>query len=189
MFERYKFPLVHVWNICSKPDVTLRYEALLNIFHGKNILKQYIVPQAEVLLIVSFISTLLFEEFNLASAIVNSIFDCFSFVVGYGVLCFLVKWVSLRWFVSQLDSRNVSMMVASLMSVSFVVKLLLSLMPNMFFVNFFYVYVFYLVWVMSEGVVDISEENRNKYMVLIALFVIVVPMVIVALLKNMVPNL
>lgn len=189
MFERYKFPLMQVWNICSKPDVTLRYETLLNIFYGKNILKQYIIPQAEVLLLFTFLSTLLFKEFNLASAVVTSIFDCFSFVVSYGVLCFLVKWVSLRWFVNQLDTRNVSMLVASLMSVSFVVKLLLSLMPNMFFINFFYVYVFYLVWVMSEGVVDIEEEHRNKYMVLIALLVIVVPIVVVALLKKMVPNL
>ena len=81
-------------------------------------------------------------------------------------------------------------MVVSLMSVSFVVKLLLSLMPNMFFVNFFYIYVFYLVWVMSEGVVDVPEEQRNKYMVVISFLVIVVPMFIVAILKKIVvPNL
>ena len=63
-------------------------------------------------------------------------------------------------------------------------------MPNMFFVNFFYIYVFYLVWVMSEGVVDVPEEQRNKYMVVISFLVIVVPMFIVAILKKIVvPNL
>ena len=75
------------------------------------------------------------------------------------------------------------------MSVTFVVNLFTALMPNMFFLKLFYVYMFYLVWVMSEGVVDVSEENRNKYMVLIALLVIVVPIVIMLLLKKMVPNL
>lgn len=189
MFERYKFSLRQVWSICSKPDATLRYETLLNAFYGRNILKQYIMPQAEMLLFIVFIASLLYSEFNFASAIVSAIFNCFSFVVSYGVLCFLVRWVSLRWFVKQFDVRNVSIMVASLMSVTFVANLFTALMPNMFFLKLFYVYMFYLVWVMSEGVVDVSEENRNKYMVLIALLVIVVPIVIMLLLKKMVPNL
>ena len=143
MFERYKFSLRQVWNICSKPDATLRYETLLNAFYGKNILKQYIMPQAEMLLCVVFITTLLYSEFNLASAVVSAIFNCFSFVVSYGVSCFLVRWVSLRWFVKQFDVRNVSIMVASLMSVTFVVNLFTALMPNMFFLKLFYVYMFF----------------------------------------------
>lgn len=189
MFERYKFSLRQVWNICSKPDATLRYETLLNAFYGKNILKQYIMPQAEMLLCVVFITTLLYSEFNLASAVVSAIFNCFSFVVSYGVSCFLVRWVSLRWFVKQFDVRNVSIMVASLMSVTFVVNLFTALMPNMFFLKLFYVYMFYLVWLMSEGVVDVAEENRNKYMVFIALIVIAMPIIVMIFLKKMVPNL
>ena len=176
MFERYKFPLKQVWNVCSKPDDTLRYEALLNTFYGKNILRQYVMPLAEVLFVAGFIRFFLFGNQGVATAVVKSIFDYFSFVVSF--------------FNLQCVDRNVSIMVVSLMSVSFVVKLLLSLMPNMFFVNFFYVYIFYLVWAMSEGVVDVPEEQRNKYMVAISVLVIVVPMVIMMLLKKVVvPNL
>lgn len=75
------------------------------------------------------------------------------------------------------------------MAVTFVVNLFAALMPNMFFLKLFYVYMFYLVWVMSEGVVDITEDNRNKYMVFIALIVIVIPIIVMVLLKKMVPNL
>ena len=189
MLERYKFPLTQVWNICSKPDATLRYESLLNVFYGKNILKQYIMPQAEILFFVVFLFSLLYSEFNLALALVTAIFNCFSFIVSYGVLCFFVRWVSLKWFVKQFDVRNVSIMVASLMSVTFVVNLFTALMPNMFFLKLFYVYMFYLVWLMSEGVVDVAEENRNKYMVFIALIVIAMPIIVMILLKKMVPNL
>ena len=190
MFERYKFPLKQVWNVCSKPDDTLRYEALLNTFYGKNILRQYVMPLAEVLFVAGFIRFFLFGNQGVATAVVKSIFDYFSFVVSYGALFYLIRWVSVRFFNLQCVDRNVSIMVVSLMSVSFVVKLLLSLMPNMFFVNFFYVYIFYLVWAMSEGVVDVLEEQRNKYMVAISVLVIVVPMVIMMLLKKVVvPNL
>ena len=95
----------------------------------------------------------------------------------------------MKWFVKQFDARSVSMMVATLMSVTFVVNFFSALMPNMFFLKLFYVYLFYLVWVMSEGVVDIVEDSRNKYMVLIALMVIIVPIVLTMSLKMMVPNL
>ena len=43
---------------------------------------------------------------------------------------------------------------------------------------------------MSEGVIDVPEEQRNKYMVAISFLVIVVPMVIMMVLKKIVvPNL
>ena len=190
MFERYKIPLKQVWNVCSKPDNTLRYEALLNAFYGRNILRQCILPLAEVLFVAGFIRFFVFGNQDIATAVVKSIFDYLSFVVSYGVLFYLVRWVSVRFFDLQFEERNVSMMVVSLMSVSFVVKLFLSLMPNMFFVNFFYVYILYLVWVMTEGVIDVPEDKRNKYMVVISFLVIVVPMLIIVLLKRMVvPNL
>ena len=190
MFERYKFPLKHVWMIASKPDEALSYEALLNTFYGKNILRQYIMPLAEILFVAGFIRLFLFGSQDIATAVVKSTFDYFSFVVSYGALFYLVRLVSTRFFKFQCEDRNVSLMVVSLMSVSFVVKLFLALMPNMFFVNFFYVYIFYLVWVMSEGVIDVPEEQRNKYMVAISFLVIVVPMVIMMVLKKIVvPNL
>jgi spermidine/putrescine transport system permease protein len=56
--SRYKFALQLVWNICSKPDATLRYEALLNMFYGKNVFKHFVMPLVEVLLLVVFIGAL-----------------------------------------------------------------------------------------------------------------------------------
>ena len=64
ILDRYKFVLHHVWNICSKPDATLRYESLLNTFYGKKILQQFILPLAEILLVVAFLSTLLYFDLN-----------------------------------------------------------------------------------------------------------------------------
>lgn len=189
MLERYKFPLMQVWNICSKPDATLRYEALLNTFYGKNILKQYIMPLAEMLLLAIFVFTLLYNEFNFASAVVDALFGSFSFVISYGVLTSLIRWISLKWFVKQFDIRNASIMVASLMSVIFVVNLFTVMMPSMFFLKLIYIYIFYLVWVMSEGIVDVAEDNRNMYMVCVSVLVVVLPIALLLSLKMMVPNL
>lgn len=186
--SRYKFALQLVWNICSKPDATLRYEALLNMFYGKNVFKHFVMPLVEVLLLVVFIGALFASGFNIATSCVRTIFDCLSFVASYGVLFGLVRWITLR-FVDTIADRNVSMMVGVLMSVIFVVDFLQAIFPNLFFISFFYVYVFYLVWVMSEGVVDVSEEDRNKYMCFVSIVVFVVPFVIGKLLNLMVPNL
>ena len=75
------------------------------------------------------------------------------------------------------------------MSLVFSVNVLQASFPNLFFVSFLYIYVFYLVWVMSEGVVDISEDMRNKYMGLVSILVFVIPFVMGKLLNMLVPNL
>ncbi len=187
--NRYKFVFRLVWNILSKPDSSLSYDALLNTFYGKNVFKNFIIPLAEILCIVVFISSLFHSEINVAEAIVKSIFNCLSFVVGYGVLFLLVRWVTLRYFVDSVNDRNFYLLVGMLMSIVFLVNLFLSLFPNLFFVNFLYLYLFYLVWVMSEGVIDITEEMRNKYMCIVSIFVFIVPFIINMLLEQMVPNL
>lgn len=189
MFDRYKFPLNQVWNICTKPDATLRYEALLNAFYGKNILKQYVMPLAELLLVVNFLGTLLYSKANIPASVVDAIFSYLTFIVSYAVLFWLVQKISLRFYVEQVESRNVSLMVVSLMSVNFVVEFLLSIFPNLFFIYFFYFYIFYLVWVMSEGVIDIAEDKRNRYMAFVTIFVVFIPLILSILLKKIVPNL
>lgn len=187
--DRYKFALQLVWSICSKPDATLRYEALLNTFYGKNVFRQFVMPLVEMLFVVVFVSSLFTFNFNIAISCVRTIFDCFSFVASYGVLFWLIRWLTMRFFVEYINDRSVAMIVGVLMSVVFVVNALQSIFPNLFFISFFYVYVFYLVWVMSEGVVDISEEKRNKYMCFVSILVFVMPFVMRKLLNLMVPNL
>jgi hypothetical protein len=155
----------------------------------KNVFKNFIMPLAEILFSVVFITSLLYSEINIAIAIVKSIFNLLSFAVGYGALFLLIRWVTLRFFVDAIEDRNIAMFVGVLMSLVFSVNVLQALFPNLFFVSFLYVYVFYLVWVMSEGVVDITEDNRNKYMVFITLIVIIIPIMVMVLLKKMVPNL
>ena len=73
MLERYKFVLSLVWNILSKPDATLRYEALLNTFYMKNVFKNFIMPLAEILFSVVFITSLLYSEINIGHYILREI--------------------------------------------------------------------------------------------------------------------
>lgn len=187
--NRYKFVLLHVWNICSKPDATLSYEALMSKFYNKKVLNHFIMPLAELLFIFAFVGTLISSDLNFASAIVKSIFSYFTFVVSYGALFFVIRWITLKFFSSETNERNLTLMVSSLMSVNFVVLSFQSLMPNLFFVSLFYIYLFYLVWLMSEGIIDIAEGQRNKYMALISIVVFIIPFIVGKLLILMIPNL
>jgi hypothetical protein len=90
------------------------------------------------------------------------------------------------FFGVDITQRNATIMSSVLMTIVFVVKILSLLMP---YFSIFYLYTFYLVWVMSEGVVDISEDKRNKYMVLLSLLVIFAPIVIEKIFKFLTPNL
>ena len=181
--------LLHVWNICSKPDATLRYESLLNAFYGKKILQQFIFPLAEILLVVAFLSTLLYTELNVASAVVKSIFAYLVFIVSFGGAMLSVRLLMQYRFKIETNSRNIMLMVASLMAVVFVVKFFGYVFPSLFFISLFYLYNFYLVWVMSEGVIDIPEEKRNEYMVLVSFIIVAIPFIIEKLLNLLIPNL
>ena len=189
ILDRYKFALLQVWNVCSKPDSTLRYESLLNTFYGKKILQNFILPLAEILLIVAFVGTFFSSDLNLAVAVVKSIFSYLIFIVSFGFSLLFVRFLIQHVFGVEADERNVTLMVASLMSIIFVVKFFSYILPSFFFVTLFYLYIFYLVWVMSEGVIDISEDKRNKCMVLVSFIIIAVPYIIGKLLNLLIPNL
>ena len=161
--SRYKFALDFVWRVCSSPDETLQYESLLNTFYGKNVFKKFIMPLAEILLIVGFVFSFFWIEMEMTYRLIRIFFDYIAFLMSYCVLFWVVRLVTFRFFTNEVSNRNFSILVASLMVVVFVVKFLQLLLPNMFFISFFYVYVFYLVWLMSEGLVDISEDNRNNF--------------------------
>lgn len=189
ILDRYKFALLHLWNICSKPDATLRYESLLNTFYGKKTLQHFILPLAEVLLLVAFLGTFFSSDWNLAAAVVKSIFAYLIFVVSFGVSVLAVRLLLQYKFEIEVDLRNIMFTVASSMTVVFVVKFFAYILPNLFFVSLFYLYCFYLVWAMSEGVIDIPEEKRNNYMVLVSFIIIVVPFVVGKILNLLIPNL
>ena len=186
---RYKFALLQVWNICSKPDSTLRYESLLNTFYGKKILQHFILPLAEILLLVAFVGTFFSSDLNLAAAVVKSIFAYLIFIVSFGISLLAVRLLMQYRFDIDADQRNLRLLVSSLMSVVFVVRFFGYIFPNLFFVSLFYLYSFYLVWVMSEGVFDIPEEKRNQYMVLVSFIIIIVPFIAGKLLNLLIPNL
>ena len=186
VLDRYKFVLLQVWDICSKPNDTLSYESLLNTFYGKKILKHFILPLAELFLVATFVVTLISIDFNVVESLVKSILSYFSFIVSYGVLVILTQRITIMFFGVDITQRNATIMSSVLMTIVFVVKILSLLMP---YFSIFYLYTFYLVWVMSEGVVDISEDKRNKYMVLLSLLVIFAPIVIEKIFKFLTPNL
>lgn len=189
ILDRYKFVFSQVWNICSKPDATLSYESLLNTFYGKKMLQHFILPLAEILFVATFVGTIFLSDFNVAVTLVKAIFGFLTFVVSYGLSLLLVRLLTQRFFVSDVNHRNIDFMVSSLMSIVFVVKFFGVLMPDLFFVTFFYLYTFYLVWVMSEGVIDISEDKRNKYMIFVSFIVVFLPAVVGKLLNVLIPNL
>jgi hypothetical protein len=71
----------------------LRYEALLNAFYGKNILRQCILPLAEVLFVAGFIRFFVFGNQDIATAVVKSIFDS-AIAASVGILC--ARWRYIR---------------------------------------------------------------------------------------------
>lgn len=187
--HKYKFAFSFWWNVLTKPASALQYNAVHSRFGGMKVTGDYIMPMSVLAALLCFIGSLLNAgDMHFERAVIKSIFVFISLVLSFYAQYFIVKYVTGRWFVSGLPRWNFAVMTASLMTVTFAVEMVSGLLPDMFFVSFLYVYVLYLVWLLTESVVPVDEALRNKYMVLVSIIDIVIPWLLVKLLRIMIPN-
>lgn len=127
-------------------------------------------------------------KINIEGAVINSVFIFISFILTFYALYIIIKWIATNAFNPDTPRWNIEATVAATMSVAFAVKIILSIVPDMFFVQFFYVYTFYIVWVTSDSLIPIPEQQKNRFMIIITLICLITPWIIDRLMRLMVPN-
>lgn len=184
---RFDFHLL--WQIITQPQTTLQYPRLSEYFHTRRIFRHFILPLSIVSSFANLIGTLLtFDEINLESAIVNSIFSFISLILTFYLLYAVIGWLTRNAFNPAVHRWNIEAIVAAIMCVSFTIKIILGLFPSMFFMQFFYIYTFYIVWVASDSIIPINEQQKNRYMIIITFLSIIAPWLVGRLMRLMVPN-
>lgn len=187
--QTYAFAFSFLWNVLAKPTETLQYASLRDRFDGRSVVHCFVLPMAVMTAVFGFIGSL-FEHgmIGLEKAVVKTIFIFISSVMNFYIQFFLLRLLSERFFVSGVPNRNFSVATASLLTVVFAVDMITGLVPDMFFFKFFYLYVIYIAWQLSESVVPVEESRRNKFMVVVTVFIILISYALPKLLRIMIPN-
>ena len=82
---------------------------------------------------------------------------------------------------------NIEKIVAYSFTVVFVIKLVTTIIPSLFFLQILNIYTAYIVWEGCRVIFDINEDQRGKMMLLISLSIIFTPSVISRVMHFMLP--
>lgn len=134
------------------------------------VLNDFIMPLAGITALAAFLG-ILFQGLGLEKALVSAIVSIGK-TFGGVYFSFFVLQETARYFALERNKvRNFQLAGYSYVAV-FVVDIVLSLIPELFFLNILKVFVFYLVWEGVEFCTKIDEEKRRSYVIMVAMVIL-----------------
>ncbi len=155
----------------------------------KDLRASYVLPWIVLCVALSFLAALLHSpERKFEMALLKASVNAISLLGGYFLACrlcweFLRKKTGLTF--SQAACESV---VAYSFTTVFVLKMLVSLIPSLFFLQILVIHAAYLLWGGLGAVMKMSEKEREQFLLVFSLSVIVSPLLIAGLLNLMLPN-
>lgn len=188
--QQLRFAFQLLFAILVHPDITLQEARLSEYFRNKRVFNDYILPLSVVMAIFTFVGRFLtFDDVNIESVVLASLFAFMIMCVSYYLIEGFIRWFTNQAYNIYPHKWNIRAVTLAVMSVFFAVKYILAVFSELFFVQFFYLYTFYIVWVTTETIIQIPERAKNHYMVLVSLISFAIFSLIHLLPKIMVPNL
>ena len=184
-----RFDFEVLWLIITRPQETLQYSRLSELFRGKKLFPHFVLPLSVIASIANIVGMPLgFQDTSFETEIIKSIFTFITYTLTYYVLKGFIHWFTAYGFNDKVHHWQTESLTAVILGVTFAVKMLMGLFPSLFFIQFFYVYTFYIVWQCSDTLVPINENQKNRYMVIVTLFSFAMPVAVNFLLRLLVPN-
>lgn len=130
----------------------------------------FIIPMAGLCALSAFIGVL-FQAINFEKAIIEAIV---SFAKAYGGVYFsymLVQETSKLFGLERSKVRNMQLIGYSFGTI-FVLDIITSLIPELFFLEIFKLYVFYIVWEGVEFCTAIKDEKRVGFVIFVSVVIL-----------------
>ncbi|MDR0370416.1 MAG: hypothetical protein LBH80_00965 [Prevotellaceae bacterium] len=149
----------------------------------------YVFPWIAVCVLTSFVSSFFVSDTNLfEKAFLNFIITSAALVGGY----FLTIKICRRYFAKEypLDENIVKIetVVAYSFTTIFLLEVITSVFPSLFFLQILSIHAAYLVWEGSGVVFGIEEDKKGNIALVFALAIIFVPVLINRAIHWMLPN-
>lgn len=184
-----RFVILLLWTILTRPQEALQFPRFSEYFHSKNIFRHYVLPLSAIASIANIVGLIVpMGDTSLQSAVINSIFTFITYILSFYLLYIIVLWFTRKWYNHTIHRWNIEALVAAILSVSFAIKILLGLFPSMFFLQFFFIYTFYIVWVATDSLVPVPEQQKNRYLIIVSFISFVTPWAVNKIMHFMVPN-
>ena len=157
---------------------------------GEAFLSNYLYPLIGLVALAAFFGVLFsYKEFNIEIALKSAIKVLVSYGGGFFLSVYILNEVWQNYFKRPKDLRLCQAFVGYSSSAMFLVTIVLSLLPEFFFLHAVVLYTLYLIWVGAIPYMEVSEEEHVRFSVLASVIIMLPPIIISFLLLMLMPGL
>lgn len=140
-----------------------------------------------------FVIVLIFDSIynptkGLEKGILDSIITTVSFLGGYFLSNKICFWYLSRLHIENLKIISSEKIVSYSFTIIFVLKIITTILPGLFFLQILSVYVAFMVWEGCRSVLKLNEDERGNIVLVFTLAIILIPVIINKLIFLVVPN-
>lgn len=180
--------LAHSWELFVATGSTWDKIATEEVT-GNEIQRKFIFPWiALCVVVVAVFDSLYASGKGLETGILNGIITGVSLLGGY----YLSNKICLWYLRKQLPEQSSGLACETIVSYSFttvfVLKIITTVLPSLFFLQILNVYIAYLVWEGCRAVLKLNEEERGNIILVFTLVIVFIPVLISWIIYLMLPN-
>lgn len=157
---------------------------------GDEFLAKFVYPIIGLVTIAAFLGVLFTrKEFDVELALKSSIKTFVSFFGGFYLGAYLLNEVWQALFKREKDMKLCQRFVGYSSSLMFALNIVLTLLPEFFFLQIFVLYTFYIVWEGAGPYMQVEEKIRLKFVGIATAIILLVPILIGFILFMLMPGL
>jgi len=155
----------------------------------KEIRNQYVFPWIAITVMVVFIFESVYaSEKPLQTGLINAIISSVSLFGGYFLSNTICFWYLRKQQPEKYTALDCERIVSYSFSAVFLLKIVTTVLPSLFFLQILNIYTAYMVWEGCRAVLKMNEEERGNIVLIFTLFIIFSPVVISLIVHLMLPN-
>lgn len=157
---------------------------------GDDYLSRFVYPLIGLVTVAAFLGILFTrKEFDLELALKSSIKALVSAFGGFYLASYLLSEVWQNIFGREKDMRLCQRFVGYSSGLMFALSILLTLLPEFFFLRIFILYTLYIVWEGAVPFMQVEETIRLKFVSIATAIILVTPFLIEVVLEMLMPGL
>lgn len=156
---------------------------------NRSAFKTYYVPFMLVCVSVVLVFKMLYADSDrIQTALVYAVLTVLSYMGAF----FFTRYLTTRFIKVNHPTKNDASIIEKIISYSFavvfVLKIVTTIIPSLFFLQILNIYTVYLVWEGCRVMFDMDEDERGKIMLIIGLSAMFVPALISKIVQLMLPG-
>jgi hypothetical protein len=157
---------------------------------NETFLSRFVYPFIGLITLATFVGNFLSRrDFDLQSALKMSILSLISSIGGFFLASYLLNEIWNRFFGREKDFKLCQRFIGYSFVAVFAVDIILSLLPEFFFLKIFMLYTIYIVWEGARLYMEVDETGQLKLSLIATALIIFVPVLIEIIFRILMPGL